>query len=54
MRFLNDIYLKDSVEIRANTEKVFDFLVHLVDDESDHLLLTVSKADQPQEALVSG
>jgi len=34
MRLLEDIYLKDSVEIRTTPEKIFDFFVHLVDDES--------------------
>lgn len=34
MSFLEDIYVKDSIEIKTTPKKVFDFLVHLVDDES--------------------
>lgn len=34
MVLLEDIPLTDSAEIRATPEKVFDFFVQLVDDES--------------------
>ena len=34
MGLLEEITLKDSVEIKTSPEKVFQFLVHLVDDES--------------------
>jgi hypothetical protein len=34
MKLLEDIFLEDSIEIKVPPEKVFDFLVHIVDDES--------------------
>jgi hypothetical protein len=34
MRLLEDIYIEDSIEIKTTPEKVFAFLVNLVDDES--------------------
>ena len=34
MKLLEDIILKDSIEIRTTPEKIFNFLVNLVDDQS--------------------
>ena len=34
MALFEEITLTDSIEIRTSPEKVFDFLVHLVDDKS--------------------
>jgi len=34
MKLLEDIILKDSIEIKTSPERIFDFLVHLVDDKS--------------------
>jgi uncharacterized protein YndB with AHSA1/START domain len=59
MRFLEDIYIKDSIEIKTTPEKVFDFLVHLVDDESyrawhpeDHVTLRWIKGEPGKEGSV--
>lgn len=59
MRLLEDIYLKDSVEIKTTPEKVFDFLMHLVDDESyrawhpdDHVTLRWIKGQPWEEGSV--
>ncbi|MFX0198417.1 MAG: SRPBCC family protein [Candidatus Hodarchaeota archaeon] len=59
MGLLEDIYLKDSVEIRTTPEKVFDFFVHLVDDESyrawhpdDHVALRWIKGQPWEEGSV--
>ena len=59
MRFLEDIYIKDSVEIKTTPEKAFDFLVHLVDDESyrawhpdDHVALRWIKGQPWEEGSV--
>lgn len=34
MSLFEDIHLTDSVEIRTSPEKVFDFLIHIIDNES--------------------
>jgi len=34
MALFEEITLTDSIEIRTTPEKVFDFLIHLVDDKS--------------------
>jgi hypothetical protein len=59
MRLLEDIYLKDSVEIKTTPEKVFDFLIHLVDEESyrawhpdDHVTLRWIKGQPWEEGSV--
>ena len=59
MRLLEDIHLKDSVEIRTTPQKVFDFLIHLVDDESyrawhpdDHVALRWIKGQPCEEGSV--
>ena len=34
MALMEEVILTDSIEIKATPEKIFGFLVHLVDDES--------------------
>jgi len=34
MGLMEDIVLTDSIEVKTRPEKVFNFLIHLVDDES--------------------
>ena len=59
MALLEDVTLTDSIEIKAAPEKVFDFLVNLVDDESyrawhpeDHVTLRWIKGQPWEEGSV--
>jgi len=59
MALLEDVTLTDSIEIKTTPEKVFDFLVHLVDDESyrawhpeDHVALRWLKGSLWEEGSV--
>ena len=60
MKLLVNITLKDSIEIKSTPEKVFNFLVHLVDDISysawhpeDHVALRWIKGKPWQEGAVA-
>jgi len=60
MALMEDVTLTDSIEIKATPERVFDFLVHLVDDESyrawhpeDHVALRWLKGNLGRKALLS-
>ena len=59
MKLLEDITLKDSIEIRTTPEKIFNFLVNLVDDQSyrfwhskDHVSLRWIKGHPWEEGSV--
>ena len=59
MALMEDVTLTDSIEIKTTPEKVFDFLVHLVDDESyrawhpeDHVALRWLKGNPWEEGSV--
>jgi len=59
MGLMEDITLTDSIEIKTKPEKIFDFLVHLVDDESyrawhpkDHVALRWLKGNPWEEGSV--
>ncbi len=56
MALMEEVTLTDSIEIKTTPEKVFDFLVHLVDDESyrawhpeDHVALRWLKGNPWEE-----
>lgn len=59
MRLLEDVILRESIEIKTTPEKIFDFFAHLVDDESyrawhpeDHIALHWSKGNPWEEGSV--
>ncbi len=59
MALMEEVTLTDSIEIKTTPEKVFDFLVHLVDDESyrawhpeDHVALRWLKGNPWEEGSV--
>ncbi len=59
MALMEDVTLTDSIEIKTTPEKIFDFLVHLVDDESyrawhpkDHVALRWLKGNPWEEGSV--
>jgi hypothetical protein len=60
MGLMEDIILRDSIEIQTRPEKVFNFLIHLVDDESyriwhpeDHVALRWIKGNPWEEGSVA-
>ena len=60
MKMLEDITLKNSIEIKTTPEKIFDFLIHIVDDESyrawhpdDHVALCWIKGKPWEEGSVA-
>lgn len=60
MKLLEDVILKDSVEIKTAPERVFDFLLHLVDDATyrawhpaDHVAFRWIKGNPWQEGSVA-